>query len=95
MIEESTDEVMVEKAAAERLRKSEVARAKRKAVKEKKELTRDVFDKSTVFGEQSGAFFIAPLLMAIDFTVDIVRSRYQEFKQEQQDIIDVISGSKK
>ena len=46
MIEEPTDEVMVEKAAAERLRKSEVARAKRKAVKEKKELTRDVFDKS-------------------------------------------------
>jgi|TARA_R110000868_G_scaffold128606_2_gene336788 hypothetical protein len=38
MIEESNDEVMVEKAAAERLRKSEVARAKRKAVKEKKEL---------------------------------------------------------
>ena len=35
---EFNDEVMVEKAAAERLRKSEVARAKRKAVKEKKEL---------------------------------------------------------
>ena len=32
--------------AAERLRKSEVARAKRKAVKEKKELNRGVFDKS-------------------------------------------------
>ena len=46
MIEEPTDEVMVEKAAAERLRKSEVARAKRKAVKEKKELNRGVFDKS-------------------------------------------------
>jgi len=46
MIEESNDEVMVEKAAAERLRKSEVARANRKAVKEKKELTRGVFDKS-------------------------------------------------
>ena len=46
MIEEPTDEVMVEKAAAERLRKSEVARAKRKAVKEKKELDRGVFDKS-------------------------------------------------
>jgi len=46
MIEEPTDEVMVEKAAAERLRKSEVARAKRKAVKEKKELNRNVFDKS-------------------------------------------------
>ena len=39
-------QVEVEKAAAERLRKSEAARAKRKAVKEKKELTRDVFDKS-------------------------------------------------
>ncbi|MDA9373971.1 hypothetical protein N9R43_01180 [bacterium] len=46
MIEEPTDEVMVEKAAAERLRKSEAARAKRKAVKEKRELDRGVFDKS-------------------------------------------------
>ena len=46
MIEEPTDEVIVEKAAAERLRKSEVARAKRKEVKEKKELNRGVFDKS-------------------------------------------------
>lgn len=46
MIQEPTDEVMVEKAAAERLRKSEAARAKRKAVKEKKELNRGVFDKS-------------------------------------------------
>ena len=48
---------------------------------------------ATMFGEQSGAFFIAPLLMAIDFTVDIVRSRYQEFKQEQQDIIDALKKS--
>ena len=46
MIQEPTDEVMVEKAAAERLRKSELARTKRKAVKEKKELDRGVFDKS-------------------------------------------------
>jgi hypothetical protein len=46
MIEDPTDEVMVEKAAAERLRKSEAARAKRKEVKEKKELNRGVFDKS-------------------------------------------------
>ena len=45
MIEEPTDKV-VEKAAAERLRKSEAARAKRKEVKEKKELNRGVFDKS-------------------------------------------------
>ena len=48
---------------------------------------------ATMFGEQSGAFFIAPLLMAIDFTVDIVRSRYQEFKQEQKDIIDALKKS--
>ena len=39
-------QVAVEKAAAERLRKSEAARAKRKEVKEKKELNRGVFDKS-------------------------------------------------
>ena len=50
---------------------------------------------ATMFGEQSGAFFIAPLLMAIDFTVDIVRSRYQEFKQEQKDIIDALKKSSK
>ena len=49
---------------------------------------------ATMFGEQSGAFFIAPLLMAIDFTVDIVRSRYQEFKQEQKDIIDALKKVK-
>jgi hypothetical protein len=49
----------------------------------------------TMFGEQSGAFFIAPLLMAIDFTVDIVRSRYQEFTKEQQDLINTLSESKK
>ena len=50
---------------------------------------------ATVFGEQSGAFFIAPLLMAIDFTVEIVRDRYQDFKQEQQDIIDAMSETRK
>ena len=50
---------------------------------------------ATMFGEQSGAFFIAPLLMAIDFTVDIVRSRYQEFTKEQQDLINTLSESKK
>ena len=48
---------------------------------------------ATVFGEQSGAFFIAPLLMLVDFTIDIVRSHYQEFKQEQQDIIDALKKS--
>ena len=50
---------------------------------------------ANVFGNQSGAFFIAPLLMVIDFTVEIVRDRYQEFKQEQQDIIDAMSETRK
>jgi len=50
---------------------------------------------ATMFGEQSGAFFIAPLLMFIDFTVDMISSRYKEFKQEQQDLINTLSESKK
>ena len=50
---------------------------------------------ANVFGSQSGAFFIAPLLMAIDFTVEIVRYRYQDSKQEQQDIIDAMSETRK
>ena len=48
-----------------------------------------------IFGGQSGAFFIAPLLMFIDFTVDMVSSRYKEFTKEQQDLIDTLSESKK
>jgi|TARA_R110000851_G_scaffold307992_1_gene466741 hypothetical protein len=48
-----------------------------------------------IFGGQSGAFFIAPILMFIDVTVDIVRSRYQEFTKEQQDLINTLSESKK
>ena len=50
---------------------------------------------ATVFGEKSGAFFIAPLLMVIDLTIEIVRDRYQDFKQEQQDIIDAMSETRK
>ena len=48
-----------------------------------------------IFGGQSGAFFIAPLLMFIDFTVDMVSSRYKEFTKEQQDLINTLSESKK
>ena len=33
-------------------------------------------------------FFLAPVLIFIDLTQDIVRSRYADFKKEQQDIID-------
>jgi hypothetical protein len=36
-------------------------------------------------------FYIAPAFMFIDFTVDIVRQRYQDFKDEQQKIIDDLS----
>jgi hypothetical protein len=33
--------------------------------------------------------------MFIDFTVDMVSSRYKEFTKEQQDLIDTLSESKK
>ena len=36
-------------------------------------------------------FFLAPLLIFIDLTQDIVRSRYQDFKDEQQKIIKDLS----
>jgi hypothetical protein len=36
-------------------------------------------------------FYIAPMFMFIDFTIDIVRQRYQDFKDEQQKIIDDLS----
>ena len=36
-------------------------------------------------------FYIAPAFMFIDFTVDIVRQRYQDFKDEQQKLIDDLS----
>ena len=36
-------------------------------------------------------FYIAPAFMFIDFTIDIVRQRYQDFKDEQQKIIDDLS----
>ena len=35
-------------------------------------------------------FFLAPILIFIDLTQDIVRSRYQDFKKEQQEMIDSI-----
>jgi len=38
-------------------------------------------------------FYIAPAFMFIDFTVDIVRSRYQDFRKEQQQILDDLKKS--
>jgi hypothetical protein len=36
-------------------------------------------------------FYIAPALMFIDFTVDIVRSRYQDYQDEQKELLDTLS----
>ena len=38
-------------------------------------------------------FYIAPALMFVDLTVDIVRSRYQDFRKEQQQILDDLKKS--
>ena len=32
-------------------------------------------------------FFVAPVLMFVDLTQDILRDRYADFKKEQQDIL--------
>ena len=40
-------------------------------------------------------FYIALAFMFIDFTVDLVRQRYQDYAKEQQDLIDILSESKK
>ena len=40
-------------------------------------------------------FYIALAFMFIDFTVDLVRQRYQDYAKEQQDLIDTLSESKK
>ena len=40
-------------------------------------------------------FYIAPAFMFIDFTVALVRQRYQDYAKEQQDLIDTLSESKK
>jgi hypothetical membrane protein len=44
----------------------------------------------TIGGEY---FYIAPALMFVDLTVDIVRSRYQDFRKEQQQILDDLKKS--
>ena len=36
-------------------------------------------------------FYIAPALMFIDLTVDLVRLRYQDYKNEQKQILDDLS----
>ena len=40
--------------------------------------------------ENSDWFFITPILIFADLTQDIIRSRYQDFKKEQQEMIDSI-----
>ena len=40
--------------------------------------------------QSSDWFFITPVLIFADLTQDIIRSRYQEFKKEQTDIIETL-----
>ena len=40
--------------------------------------------------QSSDWFFITPILIVADLTQDIIRSRYQEFKKEQTDIIETL-----
>ena len=43
---------------------------------------------ATVHGD---LILIAPVAIFIDLTVELVRSRYQDFKDEQQKILDALS----
>jgi len=38
----------------------------------------------------SGGLIIAPVLLFIDMTVDLIRRRYNEFKKEQNNILDAL-----
>ena len=47
---------------------------------------------ATIHGD---LILIAPVAMFIDLTVELVRQRYQDYAKEQQDLIDILSESKK
>ena len=38
----------------------------------------------------SGGMIIAPIAIFLDMTIDIIRQRYKDFKQEQNDILDAM-----
>ena len=38
----------------------------------------------------SGGLIIAPVLLFIDMTVDLIKRRYSEFKKEQNNILDAL-----
>ena len=38
----------------------------------------------------SGGMIIAPIAIFVDMTIDIIRQRYKDFKQEQNDILDAM-----
>lgn len=40
-----------------------------------------------------GGFLITALLMFFDMTVEIVRNRYLDYKQEQQDLVNTLKDS--
>ena len=38
----------------------------------------------------SGGMIIAPIAIFVDMTIDIIRQRYKDFNQEQNDILDAM-----
>ena len=44
-------------------------------------------------GWTDGGFLIAPVLMMLDLTVDIIRNRYETFRREQQELVNTIKKS--
>ena len=40
-------------------------------------------------------FLIAPVLMFLDLTVDIIRDRYADFRKEQQELVNTLKDSSK
>lgn len=43
----------------------------------------------------NGGMIIAPVLIFIDMTVDLIRRQYGEFKKEKTDILEAIKTNKK
>jgi preprotein translocase subunit YajC len=43
----------------------------------------------------NGGMIIAPVLIFLDMTVDLIRRQYKEFRKEQTDILEAIKTNKK
>ena len=38
-------------------------------------------------------FFITPIAMFLDMTQEIIRNRYEDYRKEQQDLVDTLKDS--